>query len=263
MSRVHYFFYLTNERGDAVSDADISIYLAQSTTSAVIYTQEVGGTALETAPQLTTNAQGFFEFWIADADESGGYAYSQKFKLKWEKAGASDGEIDNINVFSPSSGKEIDITDTSTTKNKFISNYLGKGWEDHKDSTLSSGTSASAISPHGINLQNIYYHNIDLDIDTADSPKVIDSFSKTDYDGCIWHYTVKQTDPTITVRTGTIQACWDPISGNLEQALTETNNVGVNGADITITAAISSNSVVLRATVTSNNWSIKLKRLTI
>lgn len=141
MARVHWWSYLVNEEGQPIEGADISIYLAGTTTAANIFTGESGGTANNTTPQVSTNEDGFFEFWIANNSEASGYDYSQKFKVKWETTGVADGEIDNINVFP--AAEEVDETDTTTVKNKMVSNSLAKNWEDHRISTYSS-------EPHGI-----------------------------------------------------------------------------------------------------------------
>lgn len=131
MARSHYWQYLINEEGQPIESANIRIYKAGGTTPAYVYTQEVGGTATNSIPQVTTNSNGFFEFWIADASDTLGYAPSQKFKIQWQKTGITTGTIDNVNIFQIYDG--VDVTDTDSTLNKLVSNVLAKRWEDHRN----------------------------------------------------------------------------------------------------------------------------------
>ena len=62
MAKIKWYSYLLNEEGQPISGASISIYLANSTTPAAIYTSETGTTATSAVPQLTTDADGYFEF---------------------------------------------------------------------------------------------------------------------------------------------------------------------------------------------------------
>lgn len=131
MARSHYWQYLINEEGQPIQSANIRIYKAGSTTPAYVYTQEVGGTATNSIPQVSTNSNGFFEFWIADASDTLGYAPSQKFKIQWQKTGITTGVIDNVNIFQVYDG--VDTADTDATLNKLVSNLLAKRWEDHRN----------------------------------------------------------------------------------------------------------------------------------
>lgn len=131
MARVHYYSFLLNEEGQPIQDADVTVYLAGTNTPAVIYKDEFGGETASSAPQITTNSRGFFEFWIGDDGETYGYLKSQKFKIAWSKVGVATGYIDWINIFA--NIIEVDETDSSSTsKNKTVSNALAYGWEQHK-----------------------------------------------------------------------------------------------------------------------------------
>ena len=96
--RSHYFQWILNEEGQPVPGVDISVYLAGGTTPAYVYSAETAGTSTNTVPQTTTDANGFFEFWIAGPPDT--YSYSnQKFKITWVKAGVIDaGEVDNVEI---------------------------------------------------------------------------------------------------------------------------------------------------------------------
>ena len=95
MARVHVWQYLLNEEGQPIPGADIQVYLASTTTSAAIYYDERGGDP-DYGGHMTTLSNGFFEFWVADDSEDGGYALDQKFKVTWNKAGISSGFIDYL-----------------------------------------------------------------------------------------------------------------------------------------------------------------------
>ncbi len=129
MARSHFWHYLQNEEGQPVAGAEISVYLAGSSIPASVYTSESGGTMVSTTPQVLTRDDGFFEFWIADESEPGGYS-GYKFKIAWSKRGVIDnGEVDNVEVVIPS--KEVDEDDAyDTSKNKMVSNALAYSWNN-------------------------------------------------------------------------------------------------------------------------------------
>ena len=164
MSRFHYWQFLINKEGQPIPDANITVYLAGTDTSAHIYFDEFGSNTTNEAPQVITNNMGYFEFWVGDASEEYGYQKGQKFKLEWEKPGVALGEIDWIDIFPHVA--EVDETDpTSNAKNKVVSNKLAFRWEQHKDSTLQT----DGFPIHGIEAVN------ELDVDTF-SNKVISNF---------------------------------------------------------------------------------------
>ena len=114
MARIHFWSYMLNDEGQALQDADVSILLAGTETAADVYLQESGGSATDVAPQVTTNSEGYFEFWIGDVNEIAGYATPQKFKLKWEKVGVATGQIDFIDIL-PNAPRFYSATTTSWT----------------------------------------------------------------------------------------------------------------------------------------------------
>jgi len=171
MARAHHWEYISNEEGQPINGVDISVYVANSSTAAYVYTSENGGSATNTLPQISTDENGYFEFWIADSSETNGYA-SGKFKIKWSKAGVIDeGTVDYVDIIVPSA--EVDETDNSGTdlaKNKMISNELAYRWESKAGvykalvgSTISTETLKLTLDEDGIykctlqhNLNNNY-----------------------------------------------------------------------------------------------------------
>jgi hypothetical protein len=129
MARTHFWHYLQNEEGQPVNEADVSVYLATTTTPAWVYLSESSGTAVDTdANPISTRDDGYFEFWIADADDTYGYT-GQKFKITWTKPGIiDDGYVDFVEINLATA--EVDETDIDETKNKTVSNALAKSWSE-------------------------------------------------------------------------------------------------------------------------------------
>lgn len=99
MARQHFWQYLINTEGQPIEGATINVYNAGTTTSAYVFLAETGGSATQT-PAITTDAEGFFEFWIGDNTEEHGYVAGSKFKITWSKPGSiTTGEIDNVDFF--------------------------------------------------------------------------------------------------------------------------------------------------------------------
>lgn len=93
--RFHKYDYIRDQLGNAVGSASVNVYLAGGETAATIYTAQSGGSSVSDAPQLTTDDDGFFEFWVDDGD----YDHDQKFKLEITKSGFTTVTIDHIDVF--------------------------------------------------------------------------------------------------------------------------------------------------------------------
>ncbi len=138
MARVHTFYFLVNEAGEPIPDANISIFLAGTETPATIYTDEFSNTYINTSPQMISLSNGYIEWWTGDKSESYGYANTQKFKIKWEKVGISSGIVDYIDVFPAVSYVEpVDETDIlSIVKDKTVSNALATEWTNHARSDI-------------------------------------------------------------------------------------------------------------------------------
>jgi len=98
MARFKFAGVYLARKGDklvAVPYADISIYLAGTDTPAVVYTSETGSYYISSAPQLNTNENGEFEFYVDDTD----YDYTQKFKIVCSKPGYETKTWDYVSIF--------------------------------------------------------------------------------------------------------------------------------------------------------------------
>lgn len=148
MARIKFWQYILDEEGRPIQGADIKVYLANSVTEqAEIFLHPTAGVTTTTAStSLTTNGDGFFEFYIGDEWEpNGGYSAEQKFKITWSKAGIATGVIDNINIF-PAIFKVDETDNTSLDKavrNKLVSNELAYTWNDHVEARYGD-------QPHGV-----------------------------------------------------------------------------------------------------------------
>lgn len=97
--RGHFWQYIQNSEGQPIEGVSVNVYEAGGTTPAYVFTSETGGVASNSAPQATTNEDGFFEFWIGDHTETNGYTANTKFKLVWSKTGViTPGSIDNVDI---------------------------------------------------------------------------------------------------------------------------------------------------------------------
>lgn len=138
MAKIKWYSYLLNEEGQPISGADISIYLANSDTPAKIYTSETGTTATSTVPQLQTNEDGYFEFWLGYIDDDNAYNHHQKFKISWYKSNITNGYNDYISIVPPDLNETwapVNEDGYDTTRNKTISDNLARGWEEHRTFT--------------------------------------------------------------------------------------------------------------------------------
>lgn len=112
--RVKYWSYLLNDEGQPIENANVYIYEAGTLNAVNIFTTEVGGVSVTSSPQVTTNIDGYFEFWIADNNEIGGYNRLQKFRIKWFKSNIAEGDIDNVSILPIGPGYYYDTTDSWT-----------------------------------------------------------------------------------------------------------------------------------------------------
>jgi hypothetical protein len=125
MALHHWYSYLINSEGQPINAADITVYLAGTTTPVNVYLDSSGSSITNTSPQLTSNVDGFFQFWVSDdttSNPSYGYNFTQKFKIAWNKSGVTTGILDDIAVFPALDA--VDITSTNTISNKLVSNNL-------------------------------------------------------------------------------------------------------------------------------------------
>ena len=86
MARLHFWQWIVDDEGRPLKNVIIRFYLAdQLYQEAEIYTHpSLGAATTSSVAAITTDANGFFEFWVGDEFESnGGYEATQKFQLTW------------------------------------------------------------------------------------------------------------------------------------------------------------------------------------
>ena len=148
--RVHFWQYIVNDEGEPLENVNVRIYKADSPDDeANIFTHPSTGTYTQSSVALlTTDGNGFFECWFGDELEGiGGYSASQRFKLEWERAGLSNGYVDNINVY-PNTYRVVETDNTSSdknVKNKMVSNLLAYNWETHRNAGTTSVHNLAAV----------------------------------------------------------------------------------------------------------------------
>ena len=123
MARVHFWNFLLNSEGQPIENAEVWVYLAGTLTPADLYQSETGYYSItplsntfqsyEDADEtqsgveiIKTDDTGYFEFWVGDNNEVNGYEATQKFKIKWYKAGVAEGEIDYVNLITYAAGTD-------------------------------------------------------------------------------------------------------------------------------------------------------------
>jgi len=164
MARQHFWYYITNEEGQPVEGAEISLYAAGTTTPMYVYLQETGGSATNTLPQVTSDSEGFFEFWIADSSEVNGYVSGSKFTMVWSKPGEiDDGVVEYIDFTTPRvlsiSTQSISTTGWSSSGANYycdISHELSNEYpivQVYSDSTKQTVTvTVETISPNTVRI---------------------------------------------------------------------------------------------------------------
>jgi len=98
--------------------------------------------------------------------------------------------------------------------------------------------------------------NIDIDIGT----ETVDSFADTLGEGVVWFYVVIDNDSALNRRTGQIMAAWDATNDTIEYTEVSTLDVG-DTSDLTLAVDIDTNTVRLRATAGSDNWTVRSQRM--
>jgi hypothetical protein len=143
MARKHIWYFLKDEEGVPINEAQINIYLTGTTTEATIYDSYTTSAAIAQT-DIISNPIGYFDFYIGDQFEESpniGYTPDQYFDLVWTKTGNS-GIIDGLQFFELL--YQVDETDlTSTYKDKMVNNELAYRWDYHVDRNYPS-------EPHGI-----------------------------------------------------------------------------------------------------------------
>lgn len=122
--RYHYFETIRDQLGNAVASASVYVYESGSETDLTIYAANSGGSSLGASPQLTTDADGEFEFWVDDDD----YDQDQKIKTVITKTGFTTKTIDYIDIF-PNLGDHAMMKDASGDKWYSRPNDDDGGWE--------------------------------------------------------------------------------------------------------------------------------------
>jgi|GEM_PF-3192383 len=93
------------------------------------------------------------------------------------------------------------------------------------------------------------------DVDTG--TETIDSFADTIADSAVWFCCVKNG---ANVRCSTVMAAWDVTGDTVQYTETATLDVG-DTSDLTLSVDIDSNTVRLRATAASDNWTVRCQRM--
>ena len=83
-------------QGTVVTSGTVTVYLAGTTTPAIIYSASSGGSAISNSQVTTNSDNGSFEFWVDDAD----YASTQNFRIIGTKSSFKNLDLDDIGIIS-------------------------------------------------------------------------------------------------------------------------------------------------------------------
>jgi len=189
--------------------------------------------------------------------------------------------IDGTNgIAATVSGQTITISGSNaTTTDKGVASFTGSNFTvtggnvSAKPITF-NGTDMYLGSSYGFGLQNItpqgatttdqvtlsggaiissvlYSSATNTDVDTG--TEIVATVTTGSYDAAFFDYVVKKG---ANRRTGTVMAVWEPGTSNVEFTDTSTNDLG-NTTDVVFTVDLVSATARLKATVVSDDWSVK------
>ena len=98
------------------------------------------------------------------------------------------------------------------------------------------------------------------DVDSA-AAEDVDTFADTVADGAVWHYVIKSNAGT-DFRAGTVTAVWNAANTDVRYDDVSTTDIG-DTSGVTLSVDNPSSTVRLRATVTTDNWTVKVVRVLI
>jgi uncharacterized beta-barrel protein YwiB (DUF1934 family) len=139
-----------------------------------------------------------------------------------------------------------EVTDNGTTEATYY-----KSIDDNYDASLLAPTDKVAVK------QGLAENT---DVDSA-ATETVDSFPDTVNASCVtWHYNVIDNDTAANRKSGTINAVWNAAGDTIDYNEFGIVEVG-DASDVTLAVDIDTNTVRLRATTTSDNWTVRVKRI--
>lgn len=169
-----------------------------------------------------------------------------------------------VNTIQPFSGTSVKITGQSVISGSFSGSFEGNfdGTVEYVDitgkPTLVSGSNqlAGTSIDGGLTVNTTlgilsasldYSQNIDVDAGT----EVVATIATGSHQSAFFDYVISNTT---NVRAGTLMCAW--VGANITYAETSTQDIG-DTSTVDLTATLNGANVELRATTTTNNWSIK------
>jgi hypothetical protein len=119
--------------GNIIPGAQISVYLAGTTTAASVYNAYAGGVVVN---YVTSSSDGSFLFYVDDGD----YAGTQKFKIQIAKSGYTPQTFDYLVVYDINSLLDTDDTLAANSNSKIASQKATKHYVDDSVTTVTSTT---------------------------------------------------------------------------------------------------------------------------
>ena len=225
-------------------------HLTRSTTmrgSSILLEANTSGTA-----ELRATSTNFIRF--SDADSSGRINADGLIEVS---AGTS------LTLYGPSyitvGSTSGDVLVESTTGDLLLkSNSMSSSiaFADTSNTTLTTTNKTVVGSINELDALTVVASNTDVDTGT----EVVDSFDPGENGGCVWHVYI--SDGT-NARTSTVQSTWIYSTNNVVMAPEfSTSDIG-DTSGVTLSVSMAASTVSLSATVTSDNWNIRVRRLAI
>jgi hypothetical protein len=104
-----YYLVIQDSQGNVVSGAHVSVYLAGTTTPAIVYGSNTASTGINTAPQVTSSANGAVAFWL----DSNDYTSEQLFDISIA-SGSLNASLSNVQIIV---WDAVNATKLSTARN--------------------------------------------------------------------------------------------------------------------------------------------------
>jgi hypothetical protein len=107
-----YYLVIQDSQGNVISGANVSVYLAGTTTPATVYGSNTASTGTNTAPQVTSSANGAVAFWL----DSNDYTSEQLFDISIT-SGSLNASLSNVQIIVWDAVNATNATKLSTARN--------------------------------------------------------------------------------------------------------------------------------------------------
>jgi len=155
-------------------------------------------------------------------------------------------------------GTNFTVTDGAVSSNNITINGTAVTLGGTRNITLQQITTQGAVSSDQVTLNGgaivhgvLFTSGSNTDVDSG--TEVIASIATGSFDAAYFDYVVKKAS---NYRAGTVTAVWESGTSNVEFTDVSTNDIG-NTSDVILSVDVLSANARLKATVSSDNWTVK------